>query len=169
MKKVATLVLLWALSSCSLFQGAEFGWRPLTGTAYITPKHGLVFCWVGPGGKYLTPEQTADEIDKILDEWFPIYEARWGFGLSRDQRRDHLQRITIQLFQGERVRGNSDNPELHTLGIYWPWQFQIDAAMAAPKHTDGGLNIPSEGLQVLRHEWCHVFQGAYHTTPGYYD
>lgn len=138
----------------------DVGWRPLEGDPYVTPKYGLTFYWVGPGGKYQTPEETASAIDAIVIEWHQIYEARWGFSLSRDQRVAAIRRVDIQLFQSWKIRGNG-HPG-HTYGIWWPWQHQIDVAMATPAHLDTGLNVWSEGLQVLRHEWSHVLQGAYH-------
>jgi len=157
--KLWSWALLFAIG-CGGVIPEETGWRPLTGTPYVTKRHGLTFWWVGPGGKYSTPEEASDDIDRIFLEWCPIYEARWGFALSRQQREAHLQRIDIQLFSGQKVRGNGQ--EGHVLGIWWPWEHQIDTAMAAPYHWDAGMNRWSEGLENLIHEWSHVFQGAYH-------
>lgn len=148
------------LLSCGGPVQEEHGWQPLQGTSFVTPKYGLTFWWVGPAGKYATPEIAADEIDRLLYEWFQIYEARFGFGLSRFSRQEYLQRIEIQLFADWKVPGNGDPG--HTLGIWWPWEHQIDSAMLAPYHWDAGLNRWSEGLENLMHEWTHVFQGAYH-------
>lgn len=159
--RVALAALLIPLS-CMQADGPEYGWRPLEGARHETPKHKLVFYWTGPGGIHATPESAAAQIDVLLDEWHQLYEARWGYNLNRWQRRDHLRLFSIQLFQGERVRGNNPDGDTHTFGIYWPWQRQIDAALAAPRHWDSGMNVWSSGLQVLRHEWSHVFQGAYH-------
>lgn len=158
--KALWLPAVMLLSSCGGVDETEVGWRPLHGTPHVAPKTGFTFYWVGPSGKYLTPEQTATEIDTLFFDWCAVYEARWGFGLSRDQRKNHLQRIKIQLFQGNEIPGKSAKD--HEIGIYWPWEHQVDVAMDAAHHWDRGLNMWSEGLQVLRHEWSHVFQGAYH-------
>ncbi len=139
----------------------ESGWQPLHGAAYVTKNFGFTFYWVGPYGKYQTPEETGVEIDRLFwVEWCPAYEARWGFGLSRQQRQAALQRVSIQLFADWRIPGRGDPG--YTMGIWWPWDHQIDSAMGAAMHWDAGMNRWSEGLQNLIHEWSHVFQGEYH-------
>lgn len=148
------------LVSCGGPVEKSHGWQPLHGDQYITPKYDLTFYWVGAAGAYQTPEQAAQAIDAAYFEWQSLYEARWGYALDRFQRQQAIQRISIQLFADWRVPGNGDPG--HTLGIWWPWERQIDSAMLAPYHRDLGLDRWSEGLENLMHEWSHVLQGDYH-------
>ena len=161
--KVASLAsVVTLLLSCGGVGEKDHGWQPLHGTSYVTPKYGITFYWVGPGGKYQTPEEVSSAIDELIPDWYQIYEKKFGFALSREQRLSMIQRIDIQLFRGSAIRGNTGSWSVDTLGIWWPWNHQIDVAMAAPYHWDTGLDVWSEGLQVLRHEWTHVLQGEYH-------
>lgn len=156
------LALLALLIGCGGPQEPQVGWQPLAGAEHLAPKTGLSFWWVGPGGAYATPEDAGRAIDAAYVEWAAIDLAKWGGNLDPWTRLQTIRRIDIQLFTGSAVVGNTTDLSLHTLAIYWPWQHQIDAAMAAPYHWDAGLGVWSVGLQCLRHEWSHVLHGAYH-------
>ncbi len=155
-----TLTLL--LASCGGPADKPHGWQPLRGDLHVTPKYDLTFYWVGAAGAYQTPGEAALAIDQAYLEWQGMYLSRWGGTLYPHQLQQAMRRITIQLFASSAVVGNTSDWSVDTLGIYWPWQDQIDVAMAAPMHWDAGMNCWSEGLQVLRHEWTHVLQGEYH-------
>ncbi len=157
------LALAVAITSCGGPEEPEVGWRPLEGTEYLTPKYGLSFWWVGPGGAYSTPEAAGEAIDKAYQEWVGLDVVRYpDSNLSLQSRLQAIQGINIQLFTGSAVRGLDASGDVYTLGIYWPWQRQIDTAMATPYHYDEWLKIYTQGLEQLKHEWSHVLRGAGH-------
>jgi len=156
------ILLVALLAGCGGVQEPKVGWQPLTGTEYLTPKKGLSFWWQGPGGAYATPEAASQAIDDAYTEWVAIDQAKFGGNLSPIARLTAIQRVDIQLFTGSAVVGNDTDLSTNTISIYWPWQYQIDAAMDAQPHEDKGLGVWSVGLQCLRHEWSHVLHGAYH-------
>lgn len=162
MKTVIGVALSLLLLSCGGPADKPHGWQPLHGSQHVTPKYGLTFYWVGAAGAYQTMEEAAKAIDAAYFEWQGLYEAKWGYAIDRFRRQQAIQRISIQLFASSAIIGNTSDWSVDTLGIYWPWQHQVDVAMAAPLHWDAGMECWSEGLQVLRHEWSHVLQGAYH-------
>lgn len=162
MRQWAAAVLCTFIAGCGGVEDPEVGWRPLEGVPYTTPKYGITFYWVGAGGAYWTPEDVSAAIDRIYFEWLQFYEARFGFGLNRFQLLHVISRQKIQLFPGSRIRGNTTDPSVHTLGIYWAWEHQIDTAMGTPLHLDAWLGIYTEGLEQLKHEWLHVLRGASH-------
>ena len=153
-------LLVLVLAGCGGPIEPEIGWRPLMGEEHLTPKKGISFWWCGPCGSYTTPEEVGKAIDDLYVEWLALDLERFGGNLSPSARLSAIQRIDIQLVNDWKVSGNGHDG--YTMGIYWPWQHQIDIALAGPLRLDPWWGMLSEGLQGLRHEWSHVLHGAYH-------